>query len=143
MGQTHYYYAIIRKAAERVFDLTWDQFLAQILDGASGAINGRTSEAISLSALVDSTSDESRRLRNRAILRWSIRETVPTKAAPVISASSVASFESALGKRSFIRANVDAERLEDDLDALNICAISAFLSGEHRRPHALVRVHDT
>jgi hypothetical protein len=27
MGNTHYYYALNRKAAERVSDLTWNQFL--------------------------------------------------------------------------------------------------------------------
>ena len=44
MAQTHYYYAINRKAAERIFDLTWNQFL-QNLGGASGAVSGRTSES--------------------------------------------------------------------------------------------------
>ena len=35
-----------------------------------------------------------------------------------------------LGKRSFVRSDIDAEDLEEDLDGLNICAVRAFLSGD-------------
>ena len=35
-----------------------------------------------------------------------------------------------LGKCSFIKSDIGAEGLEQDLDGLNICAVSVFLSGD-------------
>jgi hypothetical protein len=124
MPQTHYYYAINRKAAERIFDLTWNKFLQKF------GWNKRRSQwsniggylAFCLGSLPeDPTAEEI-----APILRRSIRETVRQKS---VGYFCILLLGEQFGKTSFIRANIDAERLEDDCRALMTCAISLFLSG--------------
>jgi hypothetical protein len=143
MAQTHYYYAINRKAAERIFDLTWNQFLQKFGWSKRRSQWPKIGEYLAFCLDRPTLDDEPTPEEIAPILRWTIRKTVPRMGLQYFCIVELGyalgkwSFTRAelergylLGKRSFIRANVDAEKLESDVDALNMCAISAFLSGD-------------
>jgi hypothetical protein len=124
MPQTHYYYALNRKAAERVFDLTWNQFLEKF------GWNKRRSQWPNiggyLAFCLDGLPEEPTRKQIAPILRQSIRETFRQESSGYFC---MLLLGEQLGKQSFIRSDIDAERLEDDCHALMNCAISLFVSG--------------
>jgi hypothetical protein len=127
MSFTHYYYAINRKAAERVFDLTWNQFLDKYGWNRRRSqwpnIGGYFEFALDKPELPDEPTPEEIAPILRRTIRETLRHMTPAYFCMLLLGEQ-------LGKRSFIRADIDAENLESDLDALNICAISAFLSGD-------------
>jgi hypothetical protein len=126
MPQTHYYYALNRKAAERVFDLTWNQFLAKF--GWSKRRSQWPNIGGYLAFFLDKPElpDEPTAKEIAPILRRTIRETM-RHMSPEYFCILELSYQ--LGKRSFIRADIDAVKLEDDCQAFMNCAISLFLSG--------------
>ena len=125
MPQTHYYYAINRKAAERVFDLTWNQFLDKY--GWSRRRSQWPNIGGYLSFCLGNLPEEPTAEEIAPILRRSIRETLRQKSAGYFC---MLLLGQQLGKRSFIKSNVDAERLEEDLDGLNVAAVWGFLFGD-------------
>jgi hypothetical protein len=79
MGNTHYYYALNRKSAERVFDLTWNQFLEKFgwsKDSQWENIGGYFSYCLDPNLPEEPTHEEI-----EPILRWSIRKTLRQEAA--------------------------------------------------------------
>jgi hypothetical protein len=125
MAQTHYYYALNRKAAELIFDLTWNQFLQKF--GWRGGQWETVGGYFYFCLNKPSWSEEPTPEQVAPILRQTVRETVRRMEGPYFCISELSYY---LGKRSFIRAHVDAERLEADVEALIVCAISAFLFGD-------------
>lgn len=127
MGFEHYYYALNRKAAKRIFDLTWNQFLEKFGWNKQRSqwenIGGYLSFCLDKPSLPEEPTPE----QIAPILRRTIRETLRHMSEEYFC---ILLLGEQLGKRSFIRTNVDAKKLEPDLDALNICAISAFLNGD-------------
>jgi hypothetical protein len=121
MPQTHYYYSLNRKAAERIFDLTWNQFLEKF-----GWRDHTLFEDIGayLAFGVDPEPEDPEEIA--PILKWTIRATI-RRTTPQYYMMLALSYQ--MGKRSFIRADIDAPRREDDCHALMTCAISLFVSG--------------
>jgi hypothetical protein len=126
MGNTHYYYALNRKAAERVFDLTWNQFLEKFgwsEDSQWESIGGYLSYCLDEPSWEEEPTPE----QIAPILRRSIRATLRQRSTGYFC---ILELSYQLGKRSFVRSDIDAEALEEDLDGLNICAVRGFLSGD-------------
>jgi len=122
---SHYYYAINRKAAERVFDLTWNQFLQKF--GWSTRSQWQNFGDYLANCLdKPELPDEPTAAEIGPILRRTIRETVRYMSPQYFC---ILELGFHLGKRSFIRADIEAGRLEDDCHTLMTCAISLFLSG--------------
>ena len=126
MGNTHYYYALNRKAAERVFDLTWNQFLEKFgwsEDSQWESIGDYLSYCLG----EPSWEEEPTPKQIAPTLRRSIRATLREESTGYYC---ILELSYQLGKRSFVRSDINAEDLEEDLDGLNICAVRAFLSGD-------------
>ena len=124
MPQTHYYCAINRKAAERIFDLTWNEFLKKF--GWKKQRSQWPNIGGYFSFCLLNLPEEPTHEQIAPILARSIREFFRQKSTGYFC---MLLLGEQLGKRSFIRANIDAERREDDCEALLICAISLFLDG--------------
>ena len=126
MSFTHYYYALNRKAAERVFDLTWNQFLEKFGWSKRSQwqnIGGFFEFGLDKPELSDEPTSE----EIAPILRRTIRETL-RHMSPEYYCILELSYH--LGKRSFVKSDIGAEGLEEDLDGLNVCAVWAFLDGD-------------
>src|SRR5581483_12103012 len=106
-----------------VFDLTWNQFLKKF--GWSKRRSQWPNIGGYLSFCLGSLPEEPTGEEIAPILRRSIRETLRRKSAGYFC---MLLLGEQLGKRSFIRSNIDAERLEEDCNALITCAVSLFLS---------------
>jgi hypothetical protein len=118
MGDAHYYYALDRKAAERVFDLTWNQFLEAFGWGKTQWEDIGEYLAFSVEPEPDDVAP---------ILPQTIRETIP-RMSPQYFCMIELSYQ--LGRRSFVKLELDAHNLEDDCVALISCGIRAFLNGD-------------
>ena len=126
MSNTHYYYALNRKAAESIVSLTWNQFLEKF--GWKGPsqwkdIGGYLAYGLERPELPEEPKPE----EIAPILRRTIRETIP-RMAPQYSCLLELSYQ--LQRQSFVKVDVNAEGLEEDADALVVCAIWAFLAGD-------------
>jgi hypothetical protein len=124
MGFEHYYYALNRRAAERVFDLTWNQFLKKF-GWSKRSPWQNVGDYLAFCLDRPRLQDEPTAEEIAPILRRTIRDTVKDMSPEYYCILELGYY---LGKRSFIKSDIDAKGLEDDLVALNICAISAFLS---------------
>jgi hypothetical protein len=125
MSDTHYYYALNRKAAERIVRLTWNQFLDRFGWRRSGQwqnIGGYLAFALDRPELPEEPDSE----EIAPILRQTIRETIP-QMSPQYFCLLELSYH--LRHQSFVRVDLNAEGLEADCDALIACALRAFLSG--------------
>lgn len=127
MSQTHYYYAIKRKAAERITELTWQQFLDKF--GWGGPLNEWGEIGSFLAYGLDRPElPERPTLKEIApILRWKIRRTLPRMSPQYLILLNL-SYQ--MGGRSFVTADIDAEDQEDDSEALVVAAMSGFTCGD-------------
>ncbi len=125
MSNTHYYYALNRKAAERVVRLTWNQFLAKFGWGRPSQwkeIGGYLAFGLDRPELPEEPEPE----EIASILRQPIRETIPHMS-PQYFCLLLLSYQ--LRRQSFVKVDLNAERLEGDCDALMACALRAFVHG--------------
>jgi hypothetical protein len=127
MSQTHYYYALNRKAAERITTLTWKQFLKKFGWRCPPSqwenIGGYLSFALDRPRLPEQPTQE----ELAPILQWKIRETIPRMGPQYFM---MLELSNQLGRHSFVKADVDAEKQEDEVDAINSGAIFGFLDGD-------------
>jgi hypothetical protein len=126
MSNTHYYFALNRKAAERVLCLTWNQFLERF--GWKGPsqwddVGGYLAFALDRPELPEKPTAE----QIAPILRRTIRETI-LRMSPQYYCLLELSYQ--LRRQSFVKVDLNVEGLEAQCDAMNICAIWAFLSGD-------------
>ena len=124
MSMNHFYYAINRKAAERVFSLTWNQFLEKYgWNPKSQWIN--IGEYLAFALDRPALPEEPTAEQIAPILRKTIRQTIP-RMSPQDFVILELSYH--MRKQSFVKVDVNAEKQVDQSLALVGCAYTAFLS---------------
>jgi hypothetical protein len=140
MGSTHYYYALNRQEAEGILDLTWGEFLKEF-GWRPGKNEWKTlGEFLAYSLDRPEIPDRPTPRQLAPILKWTIRKTI-LGAAPQYFVLLCLSYQ--LGRRSFVKADLEAEDLEDDCDAVLACAANARLRGsiDDRTLWAVLALH--
>ena len=126
MSLTHFYYAINRKAAERVFNLTWNQFLEKY--GWDAPMQWENVGEYLAFALDRPTLAEQPTAKQLApILRKTIRQTLP-RMGPLDFVIDVLGHQ--MGKKSFVKVDVNAECQVNESGVLTSAAVFAFLGDE-------------
>lgn len=126
MSQTHYYYALNRRAGDALASLTWKQFLEKFGWGPPsqwGNIGGFFAFGLDRPQLPEEPTPQ----QIAPILRWTIRKTIP-RMSPQYFMLLELSYQ--LKRQSVVKADIDAERQEDESEALLLCAIYGFLDGD-------------
>ena len=141
MSQTHYYYALNRKRAERALDLTWREYLAEgpweDLNGQWATLGEFLAYAVNRPLLPDEPTDK----ELAPLLKWTLRKTI-TRSSPQYFI--LLSVNNELGDRGFVTADINAEYLETECDALILCAIRAHERGDidDRTCWSVMALHD-
>lgn len=123
MSQTHYYYVMNRAATERVVALTWNQFVKEF--GWSyppsqwETVGGFLSYGLDRPELPEEPTAK----QLAPILRSRIRNTL-VRMSPQYLALLELGYQ--MGAKSFVVADMDAQGLEDEVEALCLCAVRAF-----------------
>lgn len=124
MSQTHDYYVINRAATERVVALTWNQFVEEFgwscAPSQWEAIGGFLSYGLDRPELPEEPT-----ARHLApILRSRIRNTL-VRTSPQYLVLRELGYQ--MGAKAFVVADVDAQGLENEVEALCLCAVRAFV----------------
>jgi hypothetical protein len=127
VSQTHFYYALNRKAAERAAELTWQQFLDEFGWGRRGGNwdNIGSFFEFGLDSLPQTYSPTHEDMA--PLLRWKIRRTIP-RMSPQYFMLLELSYQ--MRQRSFVKADIGAEGEEEDSMALIVSAIWGFVYGD-------------
>jgi hypothetical protein len=127
MSNNNTYFALNRRAFERIADLTWNQFFEKHgrnnFDWGDG-IGATLSICLNIERGIESA--EPKPEEKARILKWTIRKTFAHKGSSYFDFYYLAE---QMKRQDFLKVDVEAEHLEDDCDAVVICAISDFLFG--------------
>lgn len=139
MSNTNAYFAVNRRAFERIADLTWNQFLERY-----GWHKDRTEwDDVGgyLSYCLGLDSENPTRAEIAPILGWTIRKTQSQKTAGYFDLTYL---NAQLKRDQFIRVDVNAEGLESESDTLILNAVTGFLGGvvDDRTLWSVLTLHD-
>jgi hypothetical protein len=126
MSNTHYYYALNRKATEGIVQLTWTELLEKYRWDATGQwndIGGFLAYGLDDPKLPEEPSPA----QIAPVLRQTLKKTIPLMTPQYFCIDALGC---CLKQQPFIKADLNAEGLEDQCAGLMICAIWAFLDGE-------------